>query len=451
MAGDILIVDPVVTSRIAVQVKLAAAFYAVRASNGLAEAEAAITAGDVGAILLSEALLPDGAECALGRLAARCPVVVLTRAARPDKVAGWLAAGADDVVDRGGDTQVLLARLRRVLRRQAAHTAFEAQRSATSALGLAEDAAPFRRPHRVGVIADTPARSEAWAASLSEASSDLFLPLQPGEVMSLGPRMPQAFVMAVSGVSWRQRVDLIGAFRAEDRDGLPIVLVGRGDRPEAVAAALDLGGSDSMTAGFGAQECILRLSRLIAERVQASRLRRSVDAGLEAAVTDPLTGLRNRRYAETCLHALIGASAETAGAGTAVMLLDLDHFKMVNDTHGHGVGDTVLRTFAARLRASVRGADTVARIGGEEFLVLMPDTTAMAARHVANRLRADTMAEPFPLPNGDGLALTLSAGLAHCAPGRATRVEDIMSAADRALYAAKADGRDQVHVARPAA
>ena len=158
------------------------------------------------------------------------------------------------------------------------------------------------------------------------------------------------------------------------------------------------------------------------------------------ALQDALTGLPNRR----ALSAHAASHADGDGPMSVVML-DLDHFKRVNDGHGHAAGDAVLREVARRLPGVLRHHDRVGRWGGEEFLALLPDTAPAAAAQVAARLREAVSATPVALPEGGTLPVTVSLGVATRREGE--RLEDLIGRADAALYAAKAGGRDRVEVA----
>jgi len=213
--------------------------------------------------------------------------------------------------------------------------------------------------------------------------------------------------------------------------------------------ALDLGANDALPADLCPQEMTLRITRLLAEKQRGDLLRRTVRSGLEAAVTDALTGLFNRRYASAQLQRM-AAQCRRSGRDFAVMVLDIDHFKTINDRHGHAAGDAVLREVAARLRANLRPVDLLARIGGEEFLVAVPDSDISHARNVAERLREVVGARPFRMPGREeGVCVTLSIGvsLASTLDGRATlRPDDLVEAADQALFAAKGSGRNAVNL-----
>jgi diguanylate cyclase (GGDEF)-like protein len=160
----------------------------------------------------------------------------------------------------------------------------------------------------------------------------------------------------------------------------------------------------------------------------------------QVAHTDLLTGLPNRRgLAE---HLAVGtALAQREVQSLSVMLIDVDHFKQVNDTHGHAVGDTVLFDLAGVLAPLLRASDRIGRWGGEEFLVVVPATRLKTAADLAERLRAAVAAHAFP----QGLRLTISVGVAEC--GMNDTVEQLLVRADTALYAAKQAGRNRVNAA----
>lgn len=161
----------------------------------------------------------------------------------------------------------------------------------------------------------------------------------------------------------------------------------------------------------------------------------------EQARHDPLTGLFNRRVLEQ--EAEAAWRRRRRGAGPfAVLSLDLDHFKRVNDAHGHLAGDCVLQQVARRLTAAVRNVDTVARTGGEEFVVLVPLVDREGALATAERLRVAIGAAPFELPDGP-LPMSVSVGVAMVEPGD-VRPEEVLQRSDLALYQAKAAGRDRV-------
>ncbi|MEO0381111.1 MAG: diguanylate cyclase, partial [Pseudomonadota bacterium] len=202
----------------------------------------------------------------------------------------------------------------------------------------------------------------------------------------------------------------------------------------------------------------VRLETLMARKRMSDALRDTVRSGIEAAVIDPLTGLHNRRYAMPHL-ARIAERAHKSKKPFAVMVADMDYFKQINDTHGHAAGDAVLIETAQRLRQNLRSVDLVARIGGEEFLIVMPGAALSNARKAAQRLCHMIRDTPFDIPGVDAqsIAATISIGLTVCdptlkpAPNLPMTAEALLDRADKALYEAKAEGRDRVTLVRPAA
>lgn len=171
---------------------------------------------------------------------------------------------------------------------------------------------------------------------------------------------------------------------------------------------------------------------------------------LRSGFTDMLTGWNNRRYLSVRLSEEL-ARARRDGAGVVCLMLDVDHFKQVNDTWGHAAGDAVLREMAQRIESQVRASDVAARYGGEEFVVLLPNTQVSSATLLAERVRQAVAEAPFDLPGGEKVSVTLSIGISEVHP-KATDLdlkslgESLVARADVALYAAKSAGRDRIVV-----
>jgi two-component system cell cycle response regulator len=209
-----------------------------------------------------------------------------------------------------------------------------------------------------------------------------------------------------------------------------------------VVRGLDLGVNDFIMRPVERNELAARVRTQIRRQRYAAELRRSVTNTLALAVTDELTGLYNRRYFDRHLTLMLEKAREQ-DRDMAVMLIDMDFFKSVNDTHGHDSGDVVLKEFAQRLRRNIRGVDLACRFGGEEFVVLMPDTDFKQAQSVAERVRMSVAEKPFQAPGGRPLTVTCSVGLALNEHGTDTP-ESILKRADVALYRAKREGRNRV-------
>src|SRR6476646_5540415 len=181
----------------------------------------------------------------------------------------------------------------------------------------------------------------------------------------------------------------------------------------------------------------------IRKRRYTDHLRDNVQNSIEMAITDALTGLHNRRYMESHLGTL-AEQAASRGKPLALMMLDIDFFKSINDRYGHDAGDDVLREFAVRVRKSIRGIDLACRYGGEEFVIVMPETDMAVATMVAERLRRRIASEPFVIQqDARSLEVTISIGIAALS-GADDNAATILKRADQALYRAKRDGRNRV-------
>jgi two-component system cell cycle response regulator len=220
---------------------------------------------------------------------------------------------------------------------------------------------------------------------------------------------------------------------------IAVVVVGEPGDVASTLDALERGAHDVLREDAPPAEVVARVrAARRAQEMQEQLLSREHD--LEAmAYHDELTGVANRRYAVRQLHALL-SRARRHDQELSVVLLDADRFKALNDRHGHGAGDDVLRGLAARLRSRVREEDIVARFGGEEFLIVLPDTGADGAAIAAEDVRAAVAAQPFPVGRF-ALPLTVSVGWATW---RGESLERLVARADRGLYAAKESGRDCV-------
>jgi two-component system cell cycle response regulator len=237
---------------------------------------------------------------------------------------------------------------------------------------------------------------------------------------------------------------LCSQFRSLERTRfLPILIITEQGADDMVIRALDLGVNDYIIRPLDPNELVARSLTQIRRKRFNDRLRASVKHTIELAVTDALTGLNNRRYLDNHLNVLFNRSM-ARGKPLSVLITDIDRFKQVNDTYGHDAGDEVLKEFANRIRSTVRGADLACRYGGEEFVVVMPDTSPEVAAAVAERLRASIEDNGFTLKSaGEELKVTASFGIASRQSSVLTP-DQLMKQADLALYEAKNTGRNRV-------
>lgn len=458
MPGRILVVDDIATNRIVMKVRLTQACYEVlQADGGAAAIHAAVR--ERPDIVLLDIMMPDidGIEvCRRLKTDPRTcdiPVIVVTSARNGAEKLRTLQAGADEVLAKPLDELTLLARVRNLLRARETTQELALRDGTRRALGFSEPLAPFEGPGRVALIAPRQEEALAWKSALQDLCPYRMTITTRAEALALrdADAAPDLFIVAADMERPAAGLRLLTELRSRTATHhCGVIVVVSPSARETAAMALDLGANDLVTTPVDAAETALRLETQMVRKRQADRLRASVKDGLRMAITDPLTGLFNRRYAMPHLSRIAERAAET-GRPFALMLLDLDRFKAVNDRHGHAAGDAVLEQVAALLTDSMRPTDLIARIGGEEFLLVMPETTPALARRAAERLRARIEGADMALP-GVNETLTVSASIGVAiGDGAETDVAALMARADTALYAAKGGGRNTVTVSPSAA
>lgn len=456
MSGTILIIDDVATNRIVYRARLAAAFYdPILASSGEAGLAAAVDARPD--LILLDYGLPDmSGKDVLRRLRADprtrdIPVIVLTAARDCEVRLAAFSAGADDVIVKPAGEHVLLARVRNLLRARAG-LEFPTAEALPEPAGFAEGQAAFEPGGTVAVVAGQIDQARRLQHDLSGMLADRLVVLSRPQalaeatVAAAGTGVPDVFIVQDDGGEAAGALRLLSELKSHQatRHSAVCVLARTGQEDEA-AMAFDLGADDVVDPDVTATELALRTRSLMRRKRQGDRQRAHMQDSLRLAVVDPLTGLYNRRYAIPQLAAIARQAAE-AGGQFAVMVVDLDRFKLVNDQLGHAAGDQVLVEVSRRLSDSLRASDLLARIGGEEFLVVLPLSTMAEARRVAGRLCEAIDERPIRLASGQVLSVTVSIGVAVSEPGieGPVAVDRVVEAADLALLDSKGSGRNQV-------
>jgi two-component system cell cycle response regulator len=464
MPGKILIVDDLATNRIILKVKLGVSCYeTLQAADG--ESALTIARASQPDLILLDMMLPDMSGITVcERLRAdpatrEIPIIIITATGDRERRIQALNAGADEFLTKPLDEMVLLARIRSLLRARENEEELRLRHAACDELGFSEPSLEFAHPARIALIVDS-----AESGLILQRQIAPLCPSHRLEVMTVSQALapsdttgqqPEVYAVAADLGAQGSGLRLLSELRSRTESRHAALCVILPERARDLAAmALDLGANDLLTTPLDPQEMALRLQLQLTRKRRADALRRAVAKGLHLAVIDPLTGLYNRRYATPQLSR-IASHARAQGQRFAIMLLDLDRFKLINDTYGHSAGDRVLEEVARRLRENVRPHDIVARYGGEEFLIAMPETSLNAARNAAERLCRVIEAAPIVLPNTGALVhVTASVGLAMgdgSGPDRDTPVSTILDQADRALLIAKSEGRNQVNVSRTAA
>lgn len=460
MIGKILIVDDVSTNRIVFKVKLTAAgYHTVMAADGEDCLRTALA--EKPDIILMDLFLPDrsGIEVLKALRAQpatrRIPVIMFSSEADTTLRIEALAAGAEDFLARPIDDQTLLARLRGILRSRETFAGIEQPSHDLQVLGLAEAPAPFDTPGLVAMVMPRGDRALHLRRDLAAMGHDRLRLLAPDEVHAdLGENGPDVYLIHAdiggAGGGLRMMSDLLS--RGATRHSAFCIYHAEPYPPVQAATAFDLGAHDVVDATVPAAELALRLHSLVRRKREGDRMRASVQDGLRMAVFDPLTGLHNRRYGTAQLNA-IADRAQAEGAEFAVMVVDIDRFKSVNDRWGHAAGDAVLVEVSRRLAANLRATDLLARIGGEEFLIALPATALAEAQIVAERLCRAVEGAAVTVAEGLRIPVTISIGMTTggAGPGDPDSVAELVAQADRALMHSKTHGRNQVTIVRSAA
>ena len=451
MTARVLVVDDILSNVKLLEAKLTAEYFdVVTAFNGLeCLARIAETAPD---IVLLDVMMPgmDGFEVCRriksNPKTAHVPVVMVTALGQPsDRVAG-LEAGADDFLTKPVDDAALFARVRSLVRLKMMTDELRMRENTGQGMGLIDPAEAMTdnsQSGRILVIEDR-AESAAWFTAALESTHEVSSVDTFEEAMVRVKGGDPDLVVVSLGMRSFDGLRLCSQLRSlpEGRNVPILVVVSDGDRRK-LTQALEMGVNDYLTRPVDKNELVARVRTQLRKKRYADRLRHNVQLSLEMAITDQLTGLHNRRYMSRHLDNLVETAKKT-GKPIAFVIMDIDYFKAVNDTYGHDIGDEVLKEFAGRIAANVRGIDLACRYGGEEFVVVMPDTDVNFALQVSERLRKSIETTPFPISRDPKkLNLTISIGIAG-SEGESDSAGALLHRADQALYRAKRTGRNKV-------
>jgi two-component system cell cycle response regulator len=451
MTARVLVVDDILSNVKLLDAKLTAEYFEVATASSGIEALAKIAAHEPDIVLL-DVMMPgmDGFEVCrrikANPASAHIPVVMVTALDQSsDRVAG-LDAGADDFLTKPVDDEALLARVRSLVRLKMLTDELRMREATGKSMGLLDPAETLSEASPTGriILIEDRHESAAWLSSALTPDNQL-LAVETFEEALERVREGEFDLIIVSlGLRGFDGLRLCSQLRSlpEGRNVPILVLVSEGDRRK-LNQALEMGVNDYLTRPVDRNELLARVRTQLRKKRYADRLRQNVHLSVEMALTDQLTGLHNRRYMTRHLATLL-ANAAGSGKHLAFLIIDVDHFKSVNDSFGHDIGDEVLREFANRISANIRGIDLACRFGGEEFVVVMPDTDVSLAWTVAERLRKSVEATPFEVSREPGtLSITISIGIAGSErPG--DTADALLRRADQALYRAKRDGRNRV-------
>ncbi|MBS0256518.1 MAG: PleD family two-component system response regulator [Proteobacteria bacterium] len=451
MTARVLVVDDIPANVKLLEARLLAEYFNVVTAEDGFKALAICDEEQVDIILL-DIMMPgmDGFEVCERLKAnpntAHIPVVMVTALDQPsDRVRG-LKAGADDFLTKPVNDLQLIARVKSLVRLKAVSDELRLRAETARQIGIEEmlrSDGLMQTPGRV-LVADGRASSQERIVRALKPVAEVDAVTEPQAALLKAAGNPFELVIVNSNFENYDPLRLCSQLRSLERTRfLPLLLVAEQGADDMVARALDLGVNDYILRPIDPNELVARSLTQIRRKRCNEHLRLNLQHTMELAIVDGLTGLNNRRYLDNHLKILFDRAA-VRGRPISICMTDIDRFKLVNDTYGHDVGDEVLREFAARIRSTVRGADLACRYGGEEFVVVMPDTPMELAASVAERLRAIVEDKPFYVRSIDReLSITASLGIATSS-GAFGAPDEILKQADKALYEAKHAGRNRV-------
>ena len=452
MTARVLVVDDISANVKLLEARLTAEYFEVlTANNGPQALE--ICSQERADVVLLDVMMPgmDGFEVCR-RLKAdpktqQIPVIMVTALDQnSDKVQG-LEAGADDFLTKPVDDIALITRVKNLARLKRLTDEMMMRAATSERLGVGEDKLPDWTSKitdgKVLLVEDHERSRERMVETLAkeykiEVISD------PQQALIKFAEENFDLMMVSLSLQESDGLRLCSQVRSLNRTrNLPLLIITEPGDDARLLRGLDMGVNDYLVRPIDRHEMRARVRTQVKRKRFADFLHTRLEERVEAAITDSLTGLHNRRYMESHLRTLV-EEAKSTGKPISVMIADIDFFKSVNDSYGHDIGDAVLKEFSDRLKQNVRGIDLACRLGGEEFVVVMPNTDLGQAYLVGERLRQQIAELPFVLGKDLGrLRVTASMGVATIDKTDES-VEDILKRADQALYAAKRRGRNRV-------
>ena len=451
MTARVLVVDDIVSNVKLLEARLTAEYFEILTAYSGREALDIIARERIDVVLL-DVMMPgmDGFEVCRhikqNDKTAHLPVIMVTALDQPsDKVHG-LEAGADDFLTKPVDDIALVTRVKNLARLKVLSDEMLMRASTTQQMGMA--GAPALDWQAAGeggqiIVVEDHARSAQRIAETLRSAHTVTVESDPQAALLKLAEQPVDVLVVSLSLANADGLRLCSQVRSLERTRhLPVLIIVEPSDDARLLRGLDMGVNDYVLRPIERHELMARVRTQVKRKRHSDLLKARLEESVEMAITDGLTGLHNRRYMEGHLKTLVAQSIQS-GRSLSLLVADIDFFKSVNDTYGHDAGDNVLREFAQRFRRNTRGIDLACRLGGEEFVIIMPDTDLARAIQVGERLRATIAAEPFQVTPGKDLAVTASVGISTLEYQEDTP-EALFKRADNALYSAKREGRNRV-------
>ena len=451
MTATVLVVDDIEANLKLLEARLTADYFEVRTARNGPEA-LQICAQERTDVVLLDVMMPgmDGFEvCRRLKSDPRTqhlPVIIITALDQPsDKVRG-LEAGADDFLTKPVDDVALITRVRNLARLKVLTDEMLMRASTQEQMGFASVGVNLEDLAQDGQVLVVEDRKRSAERIIEALEVEHIVERETDAAAALLRVAECNFDLVIVSLSLEHADGLRLCSQVRSLDvtrHLPMMIIVEPGEEARLLRGLDIGVNDYIVRPVDSNELVARVRTQVKRKRYVEHLRDRLEETVEMAMLDPLTALHNRRYMMSHLETLL-QEATMRDKQVSVLMLDIDYFKVVNDTHGHDAGDAVLREFAERVRRNIRGIDLACRLGGEEFVVVMPDTDLAKAYLIGERLRQCIAAAPFDAgEKASALKMTASVGVAAIEQPSDTPSR-ILKRADQALYCAKRDGRNRV-------